>query len=141
MDRMDQALTHLRTELGRVDAKAFGLLSLASAALTGGLAVAATGRLTGPAAVTGWTAITLLVAGVVALGDAVRPRLGGRYGFMQWADSEPGTLPDLLADDTHRDAEARGQARAARTKYRRIQLGMALLAAALLAALVTAILI
>ncbi|WDZ87174.1 Pycsar system effector family protein [Micromonospora cathayae] len=141
MDRMDQALTHIRTELGRVDGKAFGLLGLASAGLTAGLAVVGTGRLTGPAAATGWTAVVLLVAGVVALGDAVRPRLAGRYGFMEWADSEPGTLPDLVADDTHRDTELRGQARGARTKYRRIQLGMVFLASALLAAIVTAILV
>lgn len=139
MDRLDQALTHVRTELGRADAKAFGLLALAGTALSAGLAVLGTGRLTGAAAVTGWTAVALLIAGVFALADAVRPRLAGGYGFMTWAN--PGEdLAALLDDDACRVAELRALSAAARAKYRRVQVGMGLLGAGLAAAIVTAIL-
>ncbi|EEP73485.1 hypothetical protein MCAG_03812 [Micromonospora sp. ATCC 39149] len=141
MDQLTQAITDVRTELGRVDAKAFGLLALAGTALSAGLAVIASGQLHGPARATGTVAGVLVVASVAALADAIRPRLAGRYGFMAWAQAR--SAADVLtyfgAGDHERQAyELRALSRSVRSKYRRIQLGLALLGGGVVAAIVTA---
>ncbi|MFY1589017.1 Pycsar system effector family protein [Micromonospora sp. WMMD734] len=141
MDPLTQAITDVRAELARVDGKGFALLALAGTALSAGLAVVGTGQLHGPARTAAVVAGLLILASVAALADAIRPRLTGRYGFMAWAAA--GTLDEVLAHfaagGTERQAhELRALSRSVRGKYRRIQLGLALLGGGLVAAIVTA---
>ncbi|MFI2577677.1 Pycsar system effector family protein [Streptomyces rochei] len=141
MDPITQAIADVRAELGRVDGKAFGLLALAGTALSAGLAVVGTGQLHGAARAAATVAGALVLASAAALADAIRPRLRGRFGFMAWARA--GTLDEVLthfaAGGTERQAhELRALSRSVRGKYRRIQLGMALLGGGLVAAIVTA---
>lgn len=138
--RLDVETATVRAELGRVDTKAGLLLTLASAALSGGLAVLGTGKLSGPAAVAGWVTVGLVAVGVLLLGGAVWPRLGGGHGLMLWAAAtDADDLVRVMANS--RQSRAHGLlslSQAARGKFRQIQLAMAVLGLALLAAIVTA---
>lgn len=131
----------VRAELGRVDTKAGLLLGLASAALSGGLAVLGTGWLSGPAEAAGWVTVGLVAAGVLLLGASVWPRLGGGYGPMLWAAAaDADDLVRVMARTArqHRAHELRQASQAVRGKYRQIQLAMAALGLALVTAIVTA---
>ncbi len=141
MDPTTQAIADVRAELGRVDGKAFGLLALAGTALSAGLAVVGTGQLHGPARAAGTVAGALVLASVAALADAIRPRLGGRYGFMAWARAQSldEVLSHFAAGGIERQAhELRALSRSVRGKYRRIQAGLGLLGGGVVAAIVTA---
>lgn len=142
MTPVDTALTAVRAELARVDNKATALLGFAGAGLSAGLAVLGSGRLTGLPAVGAWVGVAALLAGVVALGLALRPRLGGGWGFMAWAGQAPEeVLLSLYADETRAAHELVSLSRSVRAKYRRVQAGMVLLAVALADAVITAALI
>uniref|UniRef100_UPI003B225ECE Pycsar system effector family protein n=1 Tax=Micromonospora carbonacea TaxID=47853 RepID=UPI003B225ECE len=139
--RLDVETATVRAELGRVDTKAGLLLTLASAALSGGLAVLGTGKLTGPAAVAGWVTVGLVAVGVLLLGASVWPRLGGGHGLMLWAAAADADDLVRVMTGSVRQQRAHGLlslSQAARGKYRQVQAGMAVLGLALVAAIVTA---
>jgi hypothetical protein len=145
---IDAGLPSVRAGLERVDAKANPLLAFAGVLLGAGLTVLGTGKLTGPAVIAGWVVVLLIGAAVVLLAAAVRPQLGGDFGFCRWARAAGGrelldeltadTATDPLLDDT---AELHWLSRALRTKYSQVRyavhLTVAGLATAALAAALT----
>lgn len=138
--RVDAMITAVRAEMTRVDSKAAMLLALAATGLSGGLAVLGSGRLVGGAAAAGWAAVAAVTGGLVALASSVWPRLTGGYGFMVWAvATNEGILHGLTTAGAHHKLhELRSLSHAVRTKYRRIQTGMALLGLALVPAILAA---
>ena len=140
-------MTVVQAQIGRADTKASILTGLSLAALTGGTAVASKAHLDG-FAVTG-AALTagLIAAALILLGAAIRPALGGNYGFVRWA-----AAPDAhhLRKDLARKSADEAQeadaahlllmARSARCKYQRIRLAVDLLGAAVATAALTAFL-
>src|SRR5688500_13396149 len=83
--RLDAEMGAVRAQEPRADAKATSLLTLCSGLLVAGLALLVAGRLSGVAAVFGWTAAGLIAAAVVLLTAALRPNLRGNFGFVRWA--------------------------------------------------------
>jgi hypothetical protein len=98
--RLDAETATVRGELLRVDAKANSLLAIAGVLLAGGLTVLGSGKLPAPAAVIGWVAVTVVGAAVVLLAAAIRPNLGGDFGFVCWARMSGGrqVLDDLIGE-------------------------------------------
>jgi ADP-ribose pyrophosphatase YjhB (NUDIX family) len=100
--QLDAELRKTGLELGRVDAKAGMLLATAGVLLGGGLAVLAnpSTHLPNGAALAAWVAVGIVAGAVERLAAACRPRLGGDFGFMHWANRP--TVPtndlDLLAE-------------------------------------------
>lgn len=146
-DPIRQATTDVRAELGRVDAKAAMLLTLAGTALTVALAVLARAGLPGPAAACGWLTAALIAAAVTCLASAVRPGLAGDYGFVYYARLPAAELRAELTtaewsqvcDNQARDAEALAAlSRAAVGKYRRVRLAVDLLLTGLASTALTA---
>ncbi|MGC9670965.1 Pycsar system effector family protein [Planosporangium sp. 12N6] len=145
--RLDAELATVRTELQRVDAKSSTLLSLAGVLLGGGLALlAGTGR-TVPAAVAAatWIAAGLVGTAVEQLALAIRPNLGGLFGFVRWAKAADGQ--EILTDLTspHRDDplldrahELRWLSTALYRKYVAVRRAVTLLVAGLATAAVAA---
>jgi hypothetical protein len=134
-DRIDRASTAAEAHLSRADSKAAALLAISGAALTVQMAAATrAGRLPVLGVVFGVVALGCTAGAIVALVDAIRPRLGGGHGLVVWATGQP-TDPDPARRLTW-------TARAALAKYRRIALAAWLLLAALgsaLAALAAAV--
>jgi hypothetical protein len=83
--RLEDELRVLRLAEPRADAKANSLLSLASALLVAALAVVGSGKLPGLATAAAATGAGLLAAAVLLLTLALRPTLGGNFGFPRWA--------------------------------------------------------
>ncbi|SNY72931.1 Pycsar system effector family protein [Paractinoplanes atraurantiacus] len=142
--RLDVETQTVRSIEPRADAKAGTLLALCSALLVAGLALMATGRLHGAAAVGGWAAIALIGAAVLALTAALRPQLAGNFGFPRWARTQPEQiLTELAAADRRGPAEKARQlhllSRGLHTRFVRIQVAQTLLVAALAAAAAAAL--
>ncbi|MBG0568082.1 Pycsar system effector family protein [Actinoplanes aureus] len=144
------AITEVQAQIARVDTKASILTGLSLGALTGGAALAGKAHLHGFALAAAAMTAALIGAAIVLLGLAIRPALGGNYGFMRWATP---TFTDLCADlvdtvtnkwqghDDDADAVALWLlARSARRKYQRVRLAVDLLGAAFGCAALTAFL-
>lgn len=137
----------VQAQIGRADTKASILTGLSLAALTGGAAIASKTHLYGFALAAAVLGVGLIGAALVLLGLAVRPNLGGNFGFVRWAappDAE--TLHQQLQDRPCVDDEQKQSAqhlwllaRSARRKYERIRRAVDLLGAALVCAAVTAL--
>lgn len=139
---LTRAMTDVRAELLRVDNKVNALLALAGVLL--GLAVIGAGNLHGLSFAAGCTATVLVLAAVVLLAWAMRPNLGGNFGFVFWARTSSaeqvlavaGGLPaDLLLEQAQ---QLRWLSIALAGKYRRIRSAVTLLLAALGAGVVAA---
>ncbi|GAA2579588.1 hypothetical protein GCM10010435_65980 [Winogradskya consettensis] len=134
----------VRAELARVDAKAGTLLALAGTAFTVALAVFTRAHLPGPAVATGWISTGLIAAAVAVLALAIRPNLDGDHGFVHYAQLAPADLGAEFAALTEHQHTAllldalAGLSRAAFGKYRRVQLAVDLLLAALAGVTLTA---
>jgi hypothetical protein len=147
--RLNAETQLLRATEPRADTKAGNFLSLASGLLVAGLALLGTGRLHGPGAVCGWTAVGLVGAVVLLLSAALRPNLGATdFGFVRWARtrSDREVLDALAAgaagsgDCTEQARQLRWLSRSLYVKFARIRLAQSLLVAAfILAAAVAAL--
>ncbi|MFG1955402.1 Pycsar system effector family protein [Micromonospora sp. NPDC048830] len=150
---LDAEVATVRAELARIDPKASGYLQMAGVLLGAGLAVlggAGAGGHLSPAALAAGAATTVVVlAAVVLLLLASRPRLGGDFGFVAYADAD--TAQDVLARLASGDADQAPQmtaltrarelwwlSRATRAKYTAILRAMPLLLAGYAGAAVTA---
>lgn len=137
---LDRAHAEVKAEIARVDTKAGLLLALEGAAAAG-LWTAATARPL-PALATALACVSgaLIVAAVIVLLLAVRPRLGGRHGFPLWATLTPAELSGHLAEQDLAEDIA-GLARLATDKFERLQhavdLTLAAIAPAVLAVAAT----
>lgn len=126
--RLDHAVTAAEAHLTRADTKASALLAMSGAALAVQMTAAVrAGRLPALAAVAGVVALACTAGAIVALVDAIRPRLDGGHGLTVWAAGRTG--------DPDRTRRLAWTARAALAKYRRIRLAAWLLLAALGSAL------
>ncbi|MFI1995716.1 Pycsar system effector family protein [Actinoplanes sp. NPDC020271] len=150
---IDQAFTEVQAQISRVDTKASILTGLALGGLTGGAALVSKAHLHGIALATAVMTAVLTGAAIALLGAAIRPALGGNYGFMRWAFAptdealywdlrikgyeNKARIRDRLDDDI---ASLRHLARSARRKYQRVRLAVDLLGAALGCAALTAFL-
>jgi len=143
-DVTSQPIAEVQAQIARVDTKASILAGLSLAALTGGSALAGKAHLHGVAVVAAVLAAAPVVAALVRLGAALRPALGGNYGFVRWA-SLPGVLA-LRHHLLHADPDADGVeqlwllARSARRKYLRVRQAVDLLGTAMAFAALAAIL-
>ncbi|MEV0216495.1 Pycsar system effector family protein [Micromonospora sp. NPDC050695] len=150
---LDAEVATVRAELARIDPKASGYLQMAGVLLGAGLAVlggAGAGGHLPPSALRAGavTAVVVLVA-VALLLLASRPRLGGDFGFVAYADAD--TAQDVLARIAGGDADQVPQmtpltrarelwwlSRATRAKYNAIAHAVPLLLAGYVGAAVTA---
>ncbi|KUL34697.1 Pycsar system effector family protein [Actinoplanes awajinensis] len=145
------ATAEVNAQISRVDTKASILTGLALAALTGGAALVGKAHLHGFSMVTAVVTAALIGTAIVLLGVAIRPALGGNYGFMRWASAPSAEalhehlvtqVPTLdpAAHDGEEAAHLWLLARSARRKYLRVRLAVDLLGAALGCAALTAFL-
>jgi hypothetical protein len=136
--RLNAETQLVRASEPRADTKAGNFLSLTSGLLVAGLALLGAGRLHGPGAVCGWTAVGLVGAVVLLLSAALRPNLGGDFGFVRWsrARSDREVLDALAAgadstgDCTEQARQLRWLSRSLYVKFARIRLAQTLLVAA-----------
>ncbi|MFI7074904.1 Pycsar system effector family protein [Micromonospora sediminicola] len=150
---LDAEVATVRGELLRIDPKASGYLQTAGVLLGAGLAVlgsaAADGRLSSTAVAVGAVTAAVVLAAVVLLLLASRPRLGGDFGFVAYADAD--TATDVLARVAGGDTDQVAQmtpltrarelwwlSRATRAKYRAIARAVPLLLAGYVGAAATA---
>nr|WP_047892813.1 Pycsar system effector family protein [Micromonospora sp. RV43] len=150
---MDAEVAGVRAELLRIDPKAGGYLQTAGVLLGAGLAVlggaGAGGHLSPAALAAGAGTAVVVLAAVVLLLLASRPRLGGDFGFVAYADAD--TAHDVLARVAGGDTDQVAQmtpltrarelwwlSRATRAKYRAIARAVPLLLAGYAGAAVTA---
>jgi hypothetical protein len=150
---LDVEIATVRAELARIDPKAGGYLQMAGVLLGAGLAVlggaGAGGHLSPAALAVGAVTAVVVLAAVVLLLLASRPRLGGDFGFVAYADAD--TPTDVLARVAGGDAEHVAQmtplsrarelwwlSRATRAKYAAIARAVPLLLAGYAGAAVTA---
>lgn len=144
------ARDQVRDELRRADAKATTLLSLVGAALAGIIALA--GRpLPTPASVALWISAAPILASVLLLLAAIRPRLTDQPTRGSWLHAAQTGPASLLKTYTHTEESALASAHdlcdlaaIAHAKYRRIQaamtafvIGLGVLTAALVLSVVT----
>lgn len=150
---LDAEVAAVRAELHRVDPKASGYLQMAGVLLGAGLAVlggaAAGGHLPPAALVAGAATAAVVLTAVVLLLLASRPRLGGDFGFVAYADADDaqGVLARIVGGDVDQVAQmtplARARelwwlSRATSAKYRAISRAVPLLLAGYAGAAVTA---
>ncbi|WP_082171335.1 Pycsar system effector family protein [Micromonospora sp. RV43] len=150
---LDAEVAGVRAELLRIDPKAGGYLQTAGVLLGAGLAVlggaGAGGHLSPAALAAGAGTAVVVLAAVVLLLLASRPRLGGDFGFVAYADAD--TAHDVLARVAGGDTDQVAQmtpltrarelwwlSRATRAKYRAIARAVPLLLAGYAGAAVTA---
>lgn len=148
---LDAEVATVRAELARVDPKAGGYLQMAGVLLGAGLAVlgGAGGHLPPAALAAGAATAAVVLTAVVLLLLASRPRLGGDFGFVAYADAD--TAQDVLARLAGGDAdqvaqmtplararELRWLSRAVHAKYAAIVRAVPLLLAGYVGAAVTA---
>jgi hypothetical protein len=137
-------ISEVQAQIARVDTKASILFGLSLAALTGGTALGVTAHLHGVAVVSAGFCACLIGAALTLLGSAVRPALGGNYGFVRWANAA--NVVALRQDLSGTDCvDARvwqlwRLAQSVQRKYRRVRLAVDLLGVALAGAFLTAIL-
>ncbi|AEB47993.1 Pycsar system effector family protein [Micromonospora maris] len=102
---LDVEIATVRAELGRIDPKASGYLQMAGVLLGAGLAVlggaGASGHLPRAALAAGAVTAVVVLTAVVLLLLASRPRLGGDFGFIAYADADDaqGVLARVAAGD------------------------------------------
>lgn len=147
---LDQEMTALRQIEPRADAKAAALLSLASALLVAALAVFGSGKLPAAAATAAAVGVGLLGLAVLLLTVALRPRLGGDFGFPRWAraatNSEvlhvlaTGPAVDSHAAQLEQARRLRLLSAALHAKFARMRTAQTLTALALAAGVVSAVL-
>ncbi|MET9162096.1 Pycsar system effector family protein [Streptomyces parvulus] len=135
---LSNAIQILHAELARSDNKASLLLALAGAALAGVLSTAGSARIPTVSQVLGGFAAGLLLAAVLVLLSAVRPRLAGS-GWPTWGSISLDELHQRIAAG-HRADEAQYLARAAHAKFRRVQIGIDLIRCGLVVLAVAAVL-
>ena len=148
--RLDAETATLRMLEPRVDTTAGTLLSLSSGLLVAALALLGTGKLPAAAAVAVGIAALLLGAAVVALTAALRPNVGGSFGFVRWArigsDSQlvaelaAAPVVDSLAGCTERARQLRWLSASLLAKFSRLRAAQSLLIAALAVGAVAAVL-
>jgi len=121
---LDRAHAEVRAEIARVDTKAGLLLALEGAAAAGLWTAATVRPLPAPAVALLAVSGAFVVAAVVVLLLAVRPRLdspgGVRHGFPLWATLTPVELGEHLAEQDLA-ADIAGLARLATAKFGRLQ--------------------
>ncbi|MFI7074934.1 Pycsar system effector family protein [Micromonospora sediminicola] len=149
---LDVEIATVRAELARIDPKAGGYLQMAGVLLGAGLAVlggaGAGGHLSPAALAAGAVTAVVVLAAVVLLLLASRPRLGGDFGFVAYADADTPTdvLARVAGDAEHvaqmtplsRARELWWLSRATRAKYAAIARAVPLLLAGYAGAAVTA---
>ncbi|GAB3866708.1 hypothetical protein GCM10029963_79500 [Micromonospora andamanensis] len=115
---LDTEIATVRAELARIDPKASGYLQMAGVLLGAGLAVlggaGASGHLPRAALAAGAVTAVVVLTAVVLLLLASRPRLGGDFGFVAWADADDAqaVLTRLVAGDSDQVAQMTTLARA-----------------------------
>jgi hypothetical protein len=141
--QLDAEITALRADQPRADTKAGSLLQLTTALFAAGLALVLSGRLHIPAGVRGWVlallgvAMVLLLAAIVLLTMALRPNLGGDFGFVRWARATgdqqvlDAVAADSTGDCTRKVRQLRSLSTALCTKFTRIRAAQTLLVLAL----------
>jgi hypothetical protein len=142
-DLTDKPLADVQAQIARVDTKASILTGLALAALTGGTALAGKAHLHGVALAAAVVTALLVGAALTLLGAAIRPALGGNYGFVRWAAPTASDLFDDLSTIDHAEAQVYQLwmlSWTVRRKYRRVRLAVDLLGCALATTAITAIL-
>ncbi|NUR59414.1 MAG: hypothetical protein HOV87_12210 [Catenulispora sp.] len=130
-ERIAAAITDVRTELGRVDAKAGTLLGIVGV-LIGLVGSVLLTQLQNGAAVLGWLSVAILAASAGALLVAIYPRLPRLAGSLSdQAAMTVDQVRDAYADVDSvlqaRAAQLPGMARLALIKYRTVQLASWLL--------------
>lgn len=136
----------VRTLEPRADAKAGQLLSLTSGLLVAGTAALFSGKLTGLAVVGAGLAELLLLAAAILLTAAMRPALGGDFGFPRWArTADAGEILTALASARTTGGTGRAQqllwlSKSLHRKFTRIRTAQTLTVAALAVAAITALL-
>jgi hypothetical protein len=148
--RLDAETATLRALEPRADAKATSLLSLSSGLLVAALTLLGTGKLPLAAAVGVGSAAILLGGTVALLTAALRPAVGGNFGFARWAKTgsdqqllaELAAAPmlDSLAGCTERVRQLRWLSNSLWIKFARIRTAQALLLSALVVGAVAAVL-
>jgi hypothetical protein len=148
--RLDAETATLRTLEPRVDAKAGTMLSLSSGLLVAALALLGTGKLPAAASAAVGLAALLLGAAVVALTAALRPNIGGSFGFVRWARigsdtqlvAELAAAPvvDSIAGCTERARQLRWLSASLLVKFSRLRTAQSMLVAALAVGMVAAVL-
>jgi ADP-ribose pyrophosphatase len=137
-------LAGLRAIEPRADTKAGQLLSLTSGLLVAGMAAFFSGKLTSLTAVAGaGLAQALLLTAAVLLTAAMRPQLGGNFGFPRWAraasDAEVlAALAAARATNAGKTGQLRWLSRSLHRKFTRIRSAHTLIVAALIIAAITA---
>jgi hypothetical protein len=128
-----EALSEVRTELPRADAKAAGLANIAGLALPVELVLLTRAHLSTVAVLAGVVTVAATAAAVALLLLAIRPRLDGDHGLVRWSRAALNIPPD------HQDQGATlvWYSQAAYRKYRRIRTAVDLLLLAIAAALAT----
>jgi hypothetical protein len=142
-DLTDKPLADVQAQIARVDTKASILTGLAGIFLTGGTALADKARLNSAAVVFAVFTAVLIGAALVLLGAAIRPALGGNYGFERWAAPTASDLHDDLSTLDYSGIQAHQLWQLSwtvRRKYRRVRLAVDLLGCALATTAITAIL-
>jgi ADP-ribose pyrophosphatase YjhB (NUDIX family) len=138
-------ITGVRAIEPRADAKAGQLLSLTSGLLVAGTAALFSGKLTAAAAAGAGLAELLLLTAAILLTAAMRPALGGDFGFPRWAKTaDAGEILTALAatradSATGRARQLRWLSRSLHRKFRRIRIAQTLVVAALAVAALAAI--
>jgi hypothetical protein len=145
---LDHELAAVRAEMPRIDPKAGGYLQLAGVLAGAGLAVLASAgdRLPTPAIVAGAVTAVTVLAAVTLLALACRPNLGGDFGFVAYANSDPASIlarlsstdPQTQLTPLHKARELWWRSQMLHTKYRRIRQAVPLLMASYIGAAVTA---
>ena len=115
---LDAEIATVRAELARIDPKAGGYLQMAGVLLGAGLAVlggaGASGYLPRAALAAGAATAVVVLTAVVLLLLASRPRLGGDFGFVAYADADDaqGVLARVVAGDADQVPQFTSLARA-----------------------------
>lgn len=135
----------VRTLEPRADAKAGQLLQLTSGLLVAGTAALFSGKLTGLAAIGAGLAELLLLTAAILLTAAMRPSLGGDFGFPRWARTRNASeILTALASSrttggTGRAQQLRWLSKSLHRKFGRIRLAQTLVVTALTVAAASAI--
>ncbi|MFG2546992.1 Pycsar system effector family protein [Streptomyces sp. NPDC048594] len=137
---LSAAHAEVKAEITRTDTKTALLLAFVGALLAGAWTVARDVPMNWPAIVTGGAGLALLVGAAGLLLRSVRPNLGGRHGFPQWATLTAEEIGAAVAGDLA--ADIAGLSRIAVAKFtclrRAVDLTMTGGALLILAALLTA---
>ncbi|SDT38160.1 Pycsar system effector family protein [Actinoplanes derwentensis] len=146
-----EKIAEVQTQIARADTKASILTGLSLGALTGGAALAGKAHLHGLSLAAAVATAVLIGAATLLLGAAIRPALGGSFGFMHWASAPSAVLLYAELNRAAYDGTDEGRrfeqvaylrllAQSARRKYQRVRLAVDLLGVAVGLAVLTALL-